>query len=416
MKNIINKKDDAIRNYYIDICVRKDLTNKQVAEFLNLSVRQVIRLKNEYKANGGLSIHGNSGITPKNKIDDYIISEILALKNSELYKTANIAHFREAVADRGFILSYEALRKILLDNGIESPRKHKIKKIHKTRSRKAHFGEMLQGDASKHRWFLNNDNQYNLHGFIDDATGRITALYMTKNECLQGYYNILEQTIEKHGIPNSLYLDGLSTFFGTKERILSIEEQLEGKNPKLTQFGEVANSLGVELIHARSSQAKGRIERLWGTLQGRLPIEFAKRNITTVEDVNIFLAEYVDIFANKFGVNPTSSKSLFLPLSPEIDLEKLLTYKAIRTINKGSTFSLYGTIFRVENLHKSLGEKVTILISEKIGIKAAINSELYDVRPISKVNNPIKQESSSIDSIINNFVYEFCLKDEREPK
>ena len=155
---------------------------------------------------------------------------------------------------------------------------------HPRHPRKEHLGEMLQIDASLHQWFKDNETYYTIHGSKDDATGKITGLYMCENECMEGYMQIMRQTIKTHGVPRSLYADGLSIFFSTKEPTL--EEQLAGKGANKTQFGTMMESLGVHMIHARSSQAKGRIEREWGTLQGRIETEFAIRGITTPDEAN----------------------------------------------------------------------------------------------------------------------------------
>ena len=134
---------------------------------------------------------------------------------------------------------------------------------------------MLQVDGTPFDWF-GDGQKYSLHGFIDDATGKITGLYMCKNECLLGYLEVLRQTLENYGIPISLYPDKYSVFFPPKkvDDHITIEEQLNGREKGITQFGRIVEELGIEMFAASSPQAKGRIERLWETLQSRLVTEF----------------------------------------------------------------------------------------------------------------------------------------------
>ncbi len=143
---------------------------------------------------------------------------------------------------------------------------------------------MLQADGTPHDWF-GCGKKYSLHGFIDDATGSVTGLYMCEHECLLGYLEVTRQTLKNFGIPLSLYPDKYSVFFpaANKENSLTIEEQLKGMHRSVTQFGRIMDELGIEMFPASSPQAKGRVERLWETLQSRLVTEFRINNVTTIE-------------------------------------------------------------------------------------------------------------------------------------
>ena len=127
-------------------------------------------------------------------------------------------------------------------------------------SRKDYEGELVQADGTPFEWF-GDGNRYSLHGFIDDATGKITGLYMCKNECLLGYLEVLRQTLENYGIPISLYPDKYSVFFPPKKvnDHITLEEQLNGREKGITQFGRIVEELGIEMFPASSPQAKGRI-------------------------------------------------------------------------------------------------------------------------------------------------------------
>jgi hypothetical protein len=158
------------------------------------------------------------------------------------------------------------LHRILRENGFvskKSRRKGK-KQLHRHRERRACFGEMLQADAASFRWF-GTAQYFALHGFIDDATSAITALYMSRNECLQGYLEVLRNTIEAYGLPMELYMDRAGVF-SVNEGNPEFKD-MNGNDIRKTQFGKMLGKLGINPIFANSPQAKGRVERMWNTLQ-----------------------------------------------------------------------------------------------------------------------------------------------------
>jgi hypothetical protein len=269
---------------------------------------------------------------------------------------------------------------------------------------------MLQTDASSHRWFKNDNLRYAIHGNIDDATSIVTGLYMCENECMEGYMQIMRQTIKNHGVPASLYADGLSTFFSSKEP--TIEEQLAGKAANKTQFGTMMEELGVHMIHARSSQAKGRIEREWETLQGRLETEFAIRGITTMEEANAFFPKFLKIHNARFGVKASKEESKFIPKPKHINLDRLFAVKKTRVVDNSGCFSLNGTMFQCDIKGIRPKTTVTVLISKKLGVKVLFEDRLYTPKPIqNKEKTEIR--SSSVKDIIDEVVYRHILKNER---
>ena len=192
------KQKDLKRATLIEACIKGQCTIKQVALALGLSERRVKQIKKEVKENGVKSIqHGNRGRKPKNTISNETKNKILELRRSYEYKISNFKHFQELLKERENIeISYSALYNILRKAGIKSPKKHRKKKLHHRRKRKEAEGMMLQADGTPFDWFGNGE-KYSLHGFIDDGTGKITGLYMYKNECLLGYLEVLRQTLEK---------------------------------------------------------------------------------------------------------------------------------------------------------------------------------------------------------------------------
>lgn len=413
------KQKDLKRATLIEACINGQCTVKQVANALGLSERRVKQIKKEVKENGVKSIqHGNRGRKPKNTISNETKKKILELRSSYQYELSNFKHFQEILKERENIdISYSALYNILHNAGIKSPKKHRKSKLHHRRKRKESEGMMLQADGTPFDWFGNGE-KYSLHGFVDDATGKITGLYMCKNECLLGYLEVLRQTLENYGIPISLYPDKYSVFFPPKkvDDHVTIEEQLNGREKGITQFGRIVEELGITMFPANSPQAKGRIERLWETLQSRLVTEFRINNITTMEQANTFLSNYIDIYNSKFAIEPLNKNNVFLKLPKKYNLDELLCVKFERTIDNAGVFSVNNSKFQILDRSLPPKTKITVHLSKKVGMLAKINNKTYDVQPLELISKGLI-DTNSLDyhqwlpDVVIELINEFYLKD-----
>ena len=413
------KQKDLKRATLIEACINGQCTVKQVANALGLSERRVKQIKKEVKENGVKSIqHGNRGRKPKNTISNETKKKILELRSSYQYELSNFKHFQEILKERENIdISYSALYNILHNAGIKSPKKHRKSKLHHRRKRKESEGMMLQADGTPFDWFGNGE-KYSLHGFVDDATGKITGLYMCKNECLLGYLEVLRQTLENYGIPISLYPDKYSVFFPPKkvDDHVTIEEQLNGREKGITQFGRIVEELGITMFPANSPQAKGRIERLWETLQSRLVTEFRINNITTMEQANTFLSNYIDIYNSKFAIEPLNKNNVFLKLPKKYNLDELLCVKFERTIDNAGVFSVNNSKFQILDRSLPPKTKITVYLSKKVGMLAKINNKTYDVQPLELISKGLI-DTNSLDyhqwlpDVVIELINEFYLKD-----
>lgn len=413
------KQKDLKRATLIEACINGQCTVKQVATALGLSERRVKQIKKEVKENGVKSIqHGNRGRKPKNTISDETRKTILNLRSTYQYELSNFKHFQELLKERENIdISYSALYNILHKAGFKSPKKHRKSKLHHRRKRKESEGMMLQADGTPFDWFGTGE-KYSLHGFIDDATGKITGLYMCKNECLLGYLEVLRQTLENYGIPISLYPDKYSVFFPPKKvnDHLTIEEQLNGRQKGITQFGRIVEELGIEMFPANSPQAKGRIERLWETLQSRLVTEFRINNITSIEKANDFLLQYINIYNSKFAIQASNSKSVFLKLPKKYNLDELLCVRFERTIDNAGVFSIKNSKFQILDKNLPPKTKISVYLSKKVGMFVKINNKVYDVLPLELISKD-KIDTNSLDyhqwlpDVVINLINEFYLTD-----
>jgi transposase len=368
-------------------------TVREVAERLNFSQGWVKQLKANYRKRGDQAfIHGNIGHIPPHKVPDSIRKKIIELKITDTFIKANFLHFTEILAEEGIAYSYTTIRNILLGAEIKSPkyrRPKKEKQLHLPRPRREAFGEMLQADASPFNWL--GAGELSLHGYVDDATGSITGLWLSKNECLTGYLEVTRQTIENFGIPGELYPDKASVFFTTvKAEGLTIEEQLEGIMHRKTQLGRIMEELGVNMHPAHSPQAKGRIERLWETLQSRLPVEFKRLGIYTIEAANAYLPVFIRKYNAQFAVKPAKNQSAFIRLYDTSVLDMLLAAKIERKTDSQGIFSFHNYRFVVPH-PACRGKKITLLLSEQLGFKAMIGTapKLYDIEPCRDLNKHV---------------------------
>lgn len=365
------------------------MTIAEAAVSLGISERQTIRLKQGVIAEGAaFLIHKNTGRKPNHTLDDKLVADIIALKQSKTYQSANFLHFQELLERQENIkVSYSALHSLLTKSNIKSPKKRRRFKPHRRRKRKSQEGLLIQMDATPFEWF-DSSEKFSLHGAIDDATGNIVGLYMTKNECLHGYWEVMRQCLINHGIPVSLYTDRHAIFLSTLAGKLSIEDQLYGKVVNDTQFGRAMSELGITLIPARSPQAKGRVERLWATLQSRLPVEFKIASISTVDQANEFLAKYITLFNSTFAVEPEDSQSAFRPVPPNVDIDSILCVKLTRSVDAGGVFSFYNRNFKVITSPAlpsiATRAKVSVLVGPRIGVAAQYKKALFQVVPYIK--------------------------------
>lgn len=376
-------KKELVRVHVIKSLIEDKMTSRDAAEVLSLSERQIKRLKAGVKKDGEVFvIHKNRGRKPKHTIPGKIREEIVFLVRNK-YKGVNYTHLAELLREEeGITVSQSSVSRILKAKGIKSPRKHKPPKPHRTRERKPQEGLLLQMDASPYEWLPGI--KCSLHGAIDDARGNITGLYFCEHECLNGYYEVKRQTILEYGIPISIYVDRHTIFKAPSNARLTIYDELEGKTFAYTQFSRAMQELSVGMIYAYSPQAKGRIERLWGTLQDRLALELRLAGIKSIKEANAFLPGFIKRFNAHFAVVPREPQSAYRPLGEDINLDYILCRKETRKACPGSIFSFGGQIYQVikNTLVVAIPNKaaITVLTSPRFGIRTEYKGGVYQVR------------------------------------
>lgn len=399
MERIISLNDKEQRYAAVITNLLKGVyTNKEAAKRLNLSIRQVIRLKKGVQQHGlGALSHGNRNRKPAHALTDDLKQKVVELASSE-YKDASYTHLSELLERKENIkLSVTSIKRILVPAGIKSPRKRRPNKKHRSRERHLSFGSLVQIDGSPHHWLGEGTQPFTLHAAIDDATSAIVGAYFTQNECAEGYMTMLRQMCENYGAPISLYTDKHTIFRSPKTDKLTIEEELAGITVNLTQLGRAIDELGIIRISAHSPQAKGRIERLFGTLQPRWAIELRLLGAQTIAEANAHLPYLISLYNERFAIKPQAEESEFLPLPPNTDLDNIFCYKNTRKL-KGGVLSFEGKKYKI--LSNSVTAPVTgpIIVHKHLNgvLKASSNSQLYDLQLVTHVSTtkPVKKKEA----------------------
>ena len=317
-----------------------DLTAADAATALGRSVRQVRRMLAAYRKEGAAALaHGNRGRSPAHVLDVALAARVRDLARTT-YAGCNDTHLSELLAEReGIALSRSAVRRLRLAAGLERPRRRRPPAHRRRRERKAQAGMLLQLDASPHAWLAERGPRLSLLAAIDDATGTMPAALFRAQEDAAGYLEILYQMVTTVGCPEAVYHDRHGIFVrsaGERERL---EEHLAGEREP-TQVGRALRELGIASICAHSPQAKGRVERLFGTLQDRLVAELGLAGATTVEAANAVLAAYLPRFNARFAVPPTVADPAWRPLLPETDPWQVCCLRYLRTVGRDDTVRL----------------------------------------------------------------------------
>ena len=329
----------------INDAVRGCLKANQAAGELNLSTRQIFRLKKALREEGidGI-IHGNRGKRSPRRIPDDIRDRIDSLYKGK-YAGFNVSHFTEKLEERENIsLSRETTRGILLEKGSYEKRK-KQPKHRSWREPKPKEGMMLQYDTSDHDWLEGRGPKIKLIGGIDDATGNVPYAQFAYEDSVEENMAVFKKIIQIKGIPLSVYIDKDSKFITIRHQ--SIHVNLK-KDYKETQMGRAWDELGINPIFAESAQGKGRIERLWQTFQDRLISELRLEGISTLEEANRYLhSVFLPKYNQRFNRKPLLEEIAYKPIPEGMDLDRILCLKEKRQVHGDHTISYKGSKYMI---------------------------------------------------------------------
>ena len=323
-------------------------TQRSAAETLGMTDRWVRSLLERLKAQGAAGlVHGNRNRRPWNRISEERRDEWARIYR-EKYDRCNLSHFRDLLIrreKRTGVPGRETLRQILLTAGIWVPRRH-APKHRLRRPRREREGELLQVDASIHAWLGPDHPPLALVGGVDDATGKVPHVQFFRAETTEAYMILIREVARQYGLPQALYSDQDSVFQvnTVKDRELL---HAQGRLP-LTQFGRALKELGIERITAYSPQAKGRIERLWGTFQDRLLNELRLEQIHSVSEANAYLIrKFLPAYNRQFAREAAVEDPVYRPAPIRSHMEAILCWKETRILSRDHTFSWEAQIWQV---------------------------------------------------------------------
>jgi transposase len=316
------------------------LTAAEAAGLLGVSVRQVRRLLAAYRTEGVAALaHGNRGRQPAHTLDPELRDRIVEYSKTR-YAGCNQYHLTDLLAEReGIAVSRSTVRRILAAAGIASPRKRRVPEHRQRRERYPQEGQLIQIDGSPHAWLEERGPRLSLILAVDDATGTVPAAVFRRQEDAHGYLLLLEQLVRTHGCPVAVYHDRHSIFIPPASQKATIEEQLEGRSP-MTQVSRALAELGIRSIAAHSPQAKGRIERVFGTFQDRLTSELRLAGVETQEDAQDVLAQFLVRYNKQFAVPAKQAGSAYRPLDSGQDVAAICCFKYVRTVARDNTVKL----------------------------------------------------------------------------
>lgn len=317
------------------------------AELLGVSVRQVKRLRKKMREGGAQGLlHGNRGRRAWNRTVGQVMRKVLQLAQGR-YRGLNDTHLTEKLSEKeGMKLSRAAVRRILRQGGIAPARKHRPKRHYKRRERKAQEGALLLWDGSPHRWLGENGPNWTLVVAVDDATGALLYGVFAEQEDAQSYLTCLKHLLLEKGIPLAIYMDRHGIFKRNDDH-WTLEEELAGERIP-TQVGLALKSLGVEPIFALSPQAKGRVERLFGTLQDRLVSELRLAGIRTQDQATAFVnGTFKTDFNHRFAKPPQHTQSAWRQLPRELDVERICSFRYQATVGNDNAVRLAGVILDI---------------------------------------------------------------------
>jgi transposase len=329
--------EEGRRLHVLTLLEGKRITATQAAEALGLTVRQLRRLRGALRREGPAAlIHGNRGRPAPNRLPEALRAQIVALARGR-YAGLNDHHLTEKLTTvEGLPVSRVTVRRILRAAGVISPRRRRPPRHRSRRPRRAQAGLLLQLDGSPFAWFGPSQPPCSLLAAIDDATGAVLAGTFRTQEDAAGYLRLLHTLGRPVGLPAAVYTDAHGIFVRNDPH-WTVAEELQGfQDP--TQVGRALQALGIHHIVADSPQAKGRIERLWNTLQDRLVVELALAGITTPAEGDVFLATtFVPTFNAQFAVPAAVATSAYRPVPRGWDLDRVCAFHYARQVARDNT-------------------------------------------------------------------------------
>jgi len=379
----MSKKEELSRLEVMEHLQEKRMGQRTATEVLGVSIRQVKRLLRVYRREGAAGlISQQRGKPSHHQLDGELVRAALDLLKGRYADFGPTLAHEKLVELHRIELCLGSVRKIMIEEGLWKAKKIRKQEGHPLRERRACHGELEQMDGTDHDWFEGRSERCTLLVMIDDATGKLGALLFVPEESFFGYCALLRQYLAAHGRPAGLYTD--------KHGIFRVNIPNAGSGDNLTQFGRAMQSLEIPILCANTPQAKGRVERVNLTLQDRLVTpalaggareEMRLRNISTMQQGNAYLPEFIADFNARFAVQPRSSLDAHRPVLAHHDLDHILTWQELRTISKNLTVQFKNVVYQIQTDRPTYAlHKAPVTVCEDADGSICI---LYKARPLS---------------------------------
>jgi transposase len=344
---LLMSQRDLHRYHTLRLVLERRLPVIQAAQSLGLSERHVWRLKARLVVDGKRAlVHGNRGQPSRRRLPPATQQQILTLAQGR-YAGLNTTHLTEKLqAEVGLSVSRVTVHRLLRAAGVARPRRRRPPRHRARRPRKAQAGLLVLWDGSPHAWLEGRGPLCSLVGAMDDATGELLpgAAFVPEEDTVS-YLRLLQTLVRTCGIPVALYMD-CHSIFRRNDDAWTLEEELRGRQDP-TQVGRALEALGIEVIYALSPQAKGRIERLWGTLQDRLVAELRLAGIATLPAANAFLPQFTPQFNARFARPPADTVPAWRPVPRGLDLDRICSLYTEATVLNDNTARTQGTLIQI---------------------------------------------------------------------
>jgi len=334
------------RYHTLRLVLEHRITAAQAAGSLGLSERHVWWLLARLRTEGRRAlVHGNRGRPSGRRLPAAMQQAILARARGP-YAGLNTTHLTEKLQAEGLVVSRVSVHRCLRAAGVARPRRRRPPRHRARRPRQAQAGLLVLWDGSPHAWLEARGPRCCLVAALDDATGQLLpgAAFVPAEDTVS-YLRLLRTLVARCGIPGALYMDRHSIFRRT-DTAWTLAEELRGRQDP-TQVGRALAALGIEAIYALSPQAKGRIERLWGTLQDRLVAELRLAGITTLGAANAFLPPFTGQFNARFAQPAAEARAAWRPVPRGLDLDRICSLYTEATVLNDNTVRTQGTILQI---------------------------------------------------------------------
>lgn len=372
MENVTLNEREQRRVIVLTQVVSGALSVAGAAERLQLSARQTKRLLAGFRREGVVAlVHGNRGRQPAHALSEETRDAVRGLAMGK-YVGFNQVHLAEQLGEvEGIALSRSSVRRILLAHGIRSPRTRRAPKHRSRRERRGQAGSLVQIDASPHDWLEGRGPRLTLFAAIDDATGALLALLFRAQEDAVGYFLLVQMIVTTRGRPLALYHDRHGIFRVNAPE--TVAEQLAGERAP-TQFGRLLDELGITSIPARSPQAKGRVERLFGTLQDRLTSMLRLAGATNAAEATACLPAFLVDFNRRFTVPAAEAGDCYRAMEVGTNLDTLFCFKYRRTVGMDNTVRFGGERLQLlPGAHRRSWARAVVEVQERLDGSLAVS-------------------------------------------